>query len=93
MSYRQQKVVLIDDGAVCSAYAFAMVQQGLAEEFAIINYTKSKGEGDTLDLEDAIILGERTPELVRVMNRPDKAPKRCFLFGFRFLWLYNLAAN
>ena len=41
----------------------------------------------------AIILGERTPELVRVMNRPDKAPKRCFLFGFRFLWLYNLAAN
>lgn len=42
---------------------------------------------------DAIILGERTPELVRVMNRPDKAPKRCFLFGFRFLWLYNLAAN
>lgn len=41
----------------------------------------------------AIILGERTPELVRVMNRPDKAPKRCFLFGFRFLWLYNLATN
>ncbi len=55
MSYRQQKVVLIDDGAVCSAYAFAMVQQGLAEEFAIINYTKSKGEGDTLDLEDAMV--------------------------------------
>lgn len=55
MSYRQQKVVLIGDGAVGSAYAFAMVQQGLAEEFAIINHTKSKGEGDTLDLEDATV--------------------------------------
>ena len=50
---------------------------------------KSLPDGATI----AIILGERTPELVRVMNRPDKAPKRCFLFGFRFLWLYNLAAN
>ena len=30
-----QKVVLVGDGAVGSSYAFAMAQQGIAEEFAV----------------------------------------------------------
>lgn len=53
MSISRQKVVLVGDGAVGSAYAFAMVQQGIAEEFAIINHTHEKAVGDVLDLEDA----------------------------------------
>ena len=53
MSKTHQKVVLIGDGAVGSSYAFAMVQQGLAQEFAIIDLNKKHTEGDALDLEDA----------------------------------------
>ncbi|MCT2872061.1 L-lactate dehydrogenase [Limosilactobacillus fermentum] len=53
MSKTHQKVVLIGDGAVGSSYAFAMVQQGLAQEFAIIDLNKKLTEGDALDLEDA----------------------------------------
>ena len=50
MSKTHQKVVLIGDGAVGSSYAFAMVQQGLAQEFAIIDLNKKHTEGDALDL-------------------------------------------
>ena len=32
-----QKVVLIGDGVVGSAYAFSVIQQGLTEELVIIN--------------------------------------------------------
>nr|WP_220477115.1 L-lactate dehydrogenase [Limosilactobacillus rudii] len=49
-----QKVVLIGDGAVGSAFAYAMVNQGLSEELVIINHTESKAIGDAMDLEDAI---------------------------------------
>ena len=37
MSKNHQKVVLVGDGQVGSAYAYALVQQGLAEELAIVN--------------------------------------------------------
>lgn len=53
MSKNHQKVVLVGDGAVGSSYAFAMTQQGLAEEFAIIDINQKRTEGDALDLEDA----------------------------------------
>lgn len=53
MSKNHQKVVLVGDGAVGSSYAFAMAQQGLAEEFAIVDIIKKRTEGDALDLEDA----------------------------------------
>lgn len=55
MTNNHQKVVLVGDGAVGSAYAFAMVQQGLAEGFAIVDLTKKRAEGDALDLEDATV--------------------------------------
>lgn len=50
---KHQKVVLVGDGSVGSSYAFAMAQQGLAEEFVIIDVVKKLTEGDALDLEDA----------------------------------------
>lgn len=53
MTKDHQKVVLIGDGMVGSAYAYAMVQQGIAEELAIINLSKERADGDALDLEDA----------------------------------------
>ena len=40
MSKNHQKVVLVGDGAVGSSYAFAMAQQGIAEEFAIVDIIK-----------------------------------------------------
>lgn len=55
MTNNHQKVVLVGNGAVGSAYAFAMVQQELAEEFAIIDLTKKRAVGDVLDLEDATV--------------------------------------
>ena len=48
-----QKVVLIGDGVVGSAYAFSVIQQGLAEELVIINKSNERSVGDALDLEDA----------------------------------------
>lgn len=53
MTQKYKKVVLIGNGAVGSAYAFAMVQQGLAEEFVIVTRHKDRAVGDALDLEDA----------------------------------------
>lgn len=53
MSKNHQKVVLVGDGAVGSSYAFAMTQQGIAEEFAIVDIIKERTEGDAMDLEDA----------------------------------------
>ncbi|POH15298.1 L-lactate dehydrogenase [Fructilactobacillus sanfranciscensis] len=53
MTQKYKKVVLIGNGAVGSAYAFAMVQQGLAEEFVIVTRHKERAVGDALDLEDA----------------------------------------
>ena len=47
-----QKVVLIGDGVVGSAYAFSVIQQGLAEELVIINKSNERSVGDALDLED-----------------------------------------
>ncbi len=48
-----QKVILVGDGAVGSSFAFAMVQQGIAQEFGIIDVAKDKTKGDAIDLADA----------------------------------------
>lgn len=53
LAQNRQKVALIGDGAVGSSYAFAMMQQGLAEDFVIVDVIKKRTEGDALDLEDA----------------------------------------
>lgn len=51
---KHQKVILVGDGAVGSSYAFAMVQQGIAQEFGIIDIAKDKTKGDAIDLSDAL---------------------------------------
>ncbi|GLB47208.1 L-lactate dehydrogenase 1 [Philodulcilactobacillus myokoensis] len=53
MALKHQKVVLVGDGAVGSSYAFAMMQQGIGEEFVIVDIIKKRTQGDALDLEDA----------------------------------------
>lgn len=53
MTLDRQKVALIGDGAVGSSFAYAMMHQGLAEEFVIVDVVKERTEGDALDLEDA----------------------------------------
>lgn len=53
LSKSHQKVVLVGDGAVGSAYAFALMQQGLAEELVVVDVIKERTVGDALDLEDA----------------------------------------
>ncbi|MDK7363468.1 lactate/malate family dehydrogenase, partial [Lactobacillus iners] len=36
------KVILVGDGAVGSSYAFAMVQQGIAQELGIVDIVKDR---------------------------------------------------
>lgn len=48
-----QKVVLVGDGMVGSAFSYALMQQGVAEELAIVDVAKDYAAGDALDLEDA----------------------------------------
>lgn len=47
-----QKVVLVGDGMVGSAFSYALMQQGVAEELAIVDVAKDYATGDALDLED-----------------------------------------
>src|SRR5699024_8876709 len=49
-----QKIILVGDGAVGSSYAFALVNQNIAQEVGIVDIAKSKTEGDAMDLSDAI---------------------------------------
>ncbi len=51
---KHQKVILVGDGAVGSSYAFAMVQQGIAQEIGIVDIVKDKTKGDAIDLSDAL---------------------------------------
>ncbi|MBO8442064.1 MAG: L-lactate dehydrogenase [Firmicutes bacterium] len=55
MAEHRQKVCLVGDGFVGTAFASAMCQQGVAEDFVIIDEPKKDhADGDVLDLEDAI---------------------------------------
>lgn len=44
------RVVLVGTGFVGSSYAFAMVNQGVAEELVLVDLNKEKSEGDAMDL-------------------------------------------
>lgn len=44
------RVALIGTGLVGSSYAFAMLNQGVAEELVLIDLNKEKSEGDAMDL-------------------------------------------
>lgn len=49
-----KKVILVGDGAVGSAYAFSLVNQGIGNELGIIDVDKARTEGDALDLKHAL---------------------------------------
>ena len=50
MKKNVNRVVLVGTGFVGSSYAFAMLNQGIAEEFVLIDLNKDKAEGDAMDL-------------------------------------------
>ncbi|WZY00738.1 L-lactate dehydrogenase [Bacillus sp. FSL W7-1360] len=50
MKEKGTRVVLIGTGAVGSSYAFAMMNQGVAEEFVMIDMNRDKAFGDVMDL-------------------------------------------
>lgn len=50
MKNQVNRVALIGTGFVGSSYAFAMLNQGVCEEFVMIDLNKEKSEGDAMDL-------------------------------------------
>ncbi|WP_318508412.1 L-lactate dehydrogenase [Bacillus sp. T3] len=50
MRNQVNRVALIGTGFVGSSYAFAMLNQGVCEEFVMIDLNKEKSEGDAMDL-------------------------------------------
>ncbi|MGT2679557.1 L-lactate dehydrogenase [Streptococcus ratti] len=54
---QHKKVILVGDGAVGSSYAFALVNQGIAQELGIIEIPQlfEKAVGDALDLSHALV--------------------------------------
>ena len=58
MTTRKQhkKVIIVGDGAVGSAYAFSLVNQGIAQELGIIEIPQlfDKAVGDAEDLSHAL---------------------------------------
>ncbi|QMU08666.1 L-lactate dehydrogenase [Levilactobacillus suantsaii] len=55
---KNQKVVLVGDGSVGSAYAVLMMQQTVMDELVIVDIAKDHSEGDALDLEDTQLWGQ-----------------------------------
>ena len=56
LTKQHKKVILVGDGAVGSSYAFALVNQGIAQELGIIEIPQlhEKAVGDALDLSHAL---------------------------------------
>lgn len=67
---KANKVVLVGDGAVGSSYAFAMVAQGVADEFYIVDIAEEKVKGDVLDLNHGMPYGE-SPSIVKAGSYAD----------------------
>ncbi|ULG74366.1 L-lactate dehydrogenase [Macrococcus brunensis] len=55
MNISGNKVVLVGNGAVGSSYAFSMMNQGLCDEFVIIDLNKDKVTGDVMDLNHGVL--------------------------------------
>ncbi|MFD1442474.1 L-lactate dehydrogenase [Thermoactinomyces vulgaris] len=53
----KRKIALIGTGFVGSSYAFAVLNQGLANELVLIDINKKKAEGDAMDLNHASPFG------------------------------------
>lgn len=55
--FKGKKVVLVGNGAVGSSYAFSMINQGICDEFVIIDLDKKKVIGDVMDLNHGTVYG------------------------------------
>ena len=55
---KPRKIALVGDGAVGSSFAYSMMNQGIGEDFPIIDIVQKKIEGDAMDLEDAQVFTE-----------------------------------
>ncbi len=53
--YIGNKVVLVGNGAVGSSYAFSILNQGICDEFVIIDLDKEKARGDVMDLNHGLL--------------------------------------
>lgn len=51
---QHKKVILVGDGAVGSAYAYALVNQGIGQELGIVDINKDRTQGDAEDLSHAL---------------------------------------
>lgn len=51
---KQNKVILVGDGAVGSSYAFSLVNRNTVRELGIIDINENKAKGDSLDLSDVL---------------------------------------
>lgn len=63
MNDRVNRVVLIGTGLVGSSYAFAMLNQGVAEELVLIDLNKEKSEGDAMDLNHGVPFAPSTTKI------------------------------
>ncbi|PFC34054.1 L-lactate dehydrogenase, partial [Bacillus thuringiensis] len=50
MNKNINRVVLIGTGAVGCSYAYCMINQGLAEEFVLVDVNEARAEGEAMDL-------------------------------------------
>lgn len=49
------KIVLVGNGAVGSSYAFSVLNQGICDEFVIIDLNEEKAAGDVMDLNHGLL--------------------------------------
>ncbi|RWZ60074.1 L-lactate dehydrogenase [Halobacillus fulvus] len=60
---RVNRVALIGTGAVGSSYAFALLNQGVADELVLIDLNKDKAEGDAMDLNHGLAFAPSTTKI------------------------------
>lgn len=48
------RVVLVGTGAVGCSYAYSMINQGVVEEFVLVDVNEAKAEGEAMDLSHAV---------------------------------------
>lgn len=66
---RHKKIILIGNGAVGSAYAYALVNQNIGQELGIIDLDAFKVEGDVMDLNSALAF--TSPKKIYVADYSD----------------------
>ncbi|WP_238046439.1 L-lactate dehydrogenase [Enterococcus mundtii] len=63
MKKTSRKVVIVGTGFVGTSIAYAMINQGVANELVLIDVNQEKAEGEALDLLDGMAWGEKNVSL------------------------------